>query len=152
MKKIYSFMLFALTIAALTFSACSDDDDNSEKSGDNIIGTWVCDVQKEFDMEIEGISSTHYVQFKSDGSMISVDVNSYDRSVWEEFTPDDEVIIEYGTWKTANGKLYMTDDDGTEIASYKVSGKKLTLTSTSGLIVKITYTRVSEKAIEKYLE
>jgi len=146
-----TFMMLVMMIASLTFTACGDDD-NSETSGGNIIGTWVCDVQKEFDMEIEGISSTHYVQFKSDGSMISVDVNSYDRSVWEEFTPDDEVIVEYGTWKITNGKLYMTDDDGTEIASYKVSGKKLTLTSTSGLIVKITYTRVSDKAIEKYLE
>lgn len=103
-------------------------------------------------IEIEGTSSTHYFQFKADGSMIAVDVNSYDRSVWGEYTPDDEVIVERGTWKTADGKLYMTDSEGTETALFSVSGNKLTLTSTSGIIVKITYTRVSDSAIDKYLK
>ena len=154
MKKYYSVLvMLAMMIAALSFTACGgDDDDSTENSGGNIIGTWVCDAQKEIGVEIEGTSSTHYFQFKADGCMIAVDVNSYDRSVWGEYTPDDEIIVERGTWKTADGKLYMTDNSGTDIALYSVSGNKLTLTSTSGLIVKITYARVSDNAIDKYLK
>ena len=79
-------------------------------------------------------------------------INTYDSSVWGEYTPDDEVIVERGTWKTADGKLYMTDSEGTETALYNVSGNKLTLTSTSGVIVKMTYTRVADNSIDKYLK
>ena len=155
MKKYYSVLaMLAMMVAALSFTACGgdDDDDNTDNSGGNVVGTWVADAQKELGIEIEGTSSTHYFQFKEDGSMIAVDVNSYDKSVWGEYTPDDEVIVERGAWKTADGKLYMTDNSGTDIALYSVSGKKLTLTSTSGLIAKITYTRVSDSAIDKYLK
>ncbi|KWW27946.1 MAG: hypothetical protein AUK63_2098 [bacterium P3] len=154
MKKYYSvFVMLAMMVAALSFTACGDDDDdNADNSGGNVVGTWVADAQKELGIEIEGTSSTHYFQFKADGSMVSVDVNSYDRSVWGEYTPDDEVIVERGTWKTADGKLYMTDSEGTETALFSVSDNKLTLTSTSGIIVKITYTRVSDSTIDKYLK
>lgn len=155
MKKYYSVLvMLAMMVAALSFTACGgdDEDDNTDNSGGNVVGTWMADAQKELGIEIEGTSSTHYFQFKADGSMIAVDVNSYDRSVWGEYTPDDEVIVERGTWKTTDGKLYMTDNSGTDIALYSVSGNKLTLTSTSGLIVKITYTRVSDSAIDKYLK
>jgi len=155
MKKYYSVLaMLAMMVAALSFTACGgdDDDDNTDNSGGNVVGTWVADAQKELGIEIEGTSSTHYFQFKEDGSMIAVDVNSYDKSVWGEYTPDDEVIVERGAWKTADGKLYMTDNSGTDIALFSVSGNKLTLTSTSGLIAKITYTRVSDSAIDKYLK
>ena len=119
MKKYYSVLvMLAMMVAALSFTACGGDDDEDDggNSGGNVVGTWVADAQKELGIEIEGTSSTHYIQFKADGTMIDVDVNSYDRSVWGEYTPDDEVIVERGTWKTADGKLYMTDSDGTEAA------------------------------------
>ena len=154
MKKYYSVLvMLAMMIAALSFTACGgDDDDNTNNSGGNVIGTWECDAQKEIGIELEGTSSTHYFQFKADGSMIAVDVNSYDRSVWGEYTPDDDIIVERGTWKTADGKLYLTTNSETDIVLYSVSGNKLTLTSTSGLIAKITYTRVSDSTIDKYLK
>ena len=156
MKKYFypTLMMLAMMVAALSFTACGgdDEDDNTDSSGGNVVGTWVADAQKELGIEIEGTSSTHYFQFKADGTMIAVDVNTYDSSVWGEYTPDDEVIVERGTWKTADGKLYMTDSEGTETALYSVSGNKLTLTSTSGVIVKMTYTRVADNSIDKYLK
>lgn len=153
MKKYYSvLMTLAMIIAALSFTACGDDDEDTDNTGGNIVGTWMCNAQQELGIEIEGTSSTQYLQFKADGKLISVDVNSYDKNVWGEYTPDDDVIVERGTWKVADGKLYMTDGEGTDVALYSVKGNKLTLTSTSGMIVKITYTKVSDNSIDKYLK
>lgn len=154
MKKIYStIMMLAMMFAALSFTACSSDDDgNKGGSGGNVVGTWMCDAQKELGFEVEGTSSIDYIQFKEDGTMISVNLTIYDEKVWGEYTPKDEVYVEYGTWKTSDGKLYMTDSEGTNIATYSVSGNKLTMNSTSGIIVKITYNRVSDNSIEKYIK
>lgn len=103
MKKLM--FLCLLSVMALGFSGCSDDDDSVGASSD-IVGTWVCvsgegwikeDGEIIEEWEDEG-DEWMYTVFYEDGSVEIVDVSDN----WE--------VCEEGTWKLKNGSLYLTLD------------------------------------------
>ena len=151
-----------MAVVPLTFISCGDDDDNEDVSGGNIVGTWLCDVSWDEEDDFYFTMKT-YTQFKSDGNYVTVTVTTYLEDFFEMRKGDTEIDIEKGMWKTDGDMLFSTmtettdpddrEDIGkTEKVNYKVNGNKLILTSTSGLIISVTYTRVSDNTIEKYLK
>ncbi len=91
-----------LSIMALGFSSCSDDD---EESSSDLIGTWECVSSYFYEKtngkivyEEENDDVGHIIQFGSDGTC--KDKNSYGDS-WDQT----------GTWSYKNGILSITSED-----------------------------------------
>ena len=76
MKKVYStVMMLAMMVAALSFTACGDDDDVDNGSGDaSIVGEWEC-TNMNYDEDLSGlyvesrINIGDRVRFQSDGTI-----------------------------------------------------------------------------------
>lgn len=148
----------------MTFISCGDDEDDEDVSGGNIVGTWQSDLAE----DIGSIYEDYYenvqglVQFKNDGTYINVSVIVWKDDWVEAFGgPKEEIDYERGTWKTSGDKIYMTCTESsdpedtigeTDVCTYQVKGKKLTVTTTRGIIITTTFTRVSDSMIQKYLK
>ena len=119
-------MALLMAVMNLSLTACGDD--NDEPSGGDIVGTWECDI--------------------SDGSMVTVSAYIL-TDAWAQITGDtEEVEIEYDTWRISDDKIISGNG---ETVKFKLKGNKLTLTPTSGIIIPLTFTRVSDSRINRYL-
>ena len=155
MKK-YLSMMVAVMLAAMSLglSACGDDKD--EPKGTNakdLIGTWESDIVRDGvdGMEFFYESGESLIQFRNDGTMVSVNVLVLkDEYVFDGKKQDIEV--EYGTWRVEGDKIYREGEDGAEeVMTFKVKGNDLTLTTTNGIIASLTFTKVPDSRINKYL-
>lgn len=150
MKKYFS-ILTAVILAALTMSliACGDDNDEPGSGGD-IVGTWECDISRTLIDEMSDMykSGDQLIQFRSDGTMVTVMAYVL-TDTWAAITGErDDIEVEYGTYRISGDKLISGDG---ETVKFKLQGNKLTLTPTSGIILPLTFTRVSDSVINKYL-
>ncbi len=155
MKK-YLNVMVAVMLAAVSFSlsGCGSDDDEPGGSSDGkeLIGTWECDLVK---AGVEAMSEFYesgeeLIQFRADGTVVAVDVLVYkDEYVYDGEKED--IDVSYGTWRTEGNKIIFNYDDEPEVGTYKVKGKTLELTSTSPIVLTLTFTKVSDSRINKYL-
>lgn len=147
-KHFYLFATTLLAVMSVTLMSCGDD--NDEPSGGNIVGTWESDLSKfaveELDEFYEG--GEQLMQFRSDGTMTNVTLKIFKDKWVEAMGGKEEFEITHDTWHIDGNKV-ITSKVGTY--EYKVKGNKLTLTPTSGIIIPVTFTRVSDSRIEKYL-
>ena len=103
MKKFIFWCL--LSVMALGFSGCSDDDEGVGSSG-NLVGTWVCVSENSWikedgeiieEWEDEG-DEWLYTVFYENGIVELIDVS------------DDWEVCEEGTWDLKDGALHLTLD------------------------------------------
>ena len=158
MKKYY-YLLVAMLMAVTTLGLTACGDDNDEPDSGDIVGTWSCDLSREMIEAMDDIytSGEDLIQFRNDGTFVEVSV-LYFTNEWAEMFSDDEdfqnpeVLIDRGTYTISGDQLTMFYGDGEkEVCTYKVKGKSLTVTSTYGIVIGMTFTRVSDSRIEKYL-
>lgn len=154
MNKIVKYLAFAVVaILSLTFVSCSSDDDEEQ----SIVGTWKMDLSDFLDLSDYGfeVKGYLYYQFNNDGTFRTVDVTitKYSQEKKElGYEDETEVEVEKGRYTTNGNIITIKRDDGTtEEAEYKISGNKLTLSNTSGLVFQVVFTRVSESEMNQYL-
>ena len=148
--KQFKFLFLALAVTLMGFSLASCGDDNDEPGGGSIVGTWECDISRTLIDEMGDIykSGDELIQFRSDGTMVTVTASVL-TDAWAQFTGEtEEVEVEYDTWRISGDKIISSDG---ETVKFKLQGNQLTLTPTSGIIIPITFTRVSDSRINKYL-
>lgn len=149
MKQLKFLFLLAVALMGISLTACGDDKDEPGGGGD-IVGTWECDISRTLIDEMSDMykSGDQLIQFRSDGTMMTV--NAYVLTdAWAQFTGEtEEVEVEYDTWRISGDKIISSDG---ETVKFKLQGNQLTLTPTSGIIIPITFTRVSDSRINKYL-
>lgn len=155
MKKYLTMMVAVMLVTmSLGLSACGDDKD--EPKGTNakdLIGTWESDIVRDGvdAMEFFYESGESLIQFRNDGTMVSVNVYV----LKDEYVFDgkkEDIEVEYGTWRVEGDKIYREGEDGAEeVMTFKVKGNDLTLTTTSGIIASLTFTKVPDSRINKYL-
>ncbi len=115
MKKIFNYALFCiLTLGfALSFNACSKDDDDNVVDNASIVGTWEIIASKgweidkgdkdEWDWKVSADSrGTERWSFKSDGDFVCSEYDSY-KGVW--------VTEDSGQWKMNGNKLTLRDEE-----------------------------------------
>lgn len=148
MKKVFStVMAFAMIMAFVSFTACSKDD-KDESNG--FIGTWKC-VLSDHLIEADEVKTTNYLQFKENGTYISVTVYEFNL---KELGPNtrNEWTVQSGTWKVSGNIIYSLIDGVSDEVTYNVSGNQLTLKSKTGFTTPLTYSRVADSEIDKYLK
>jgi hypothetical protein len=115
MKKLYStIMMFAMMVAALSFTACGGDDDDNEGSDVAIVGVWEvtsCTAQSDFDVE-GGIAVGDRIYFNADGTY-----------------RDSE---DTGRWSKSGNTITITLNDGSIPGVFQI--KKLTTTELEMLL------------------
>ncbi|MBQ3362529.1 MAG: lipocalin family protein [Muribaculaceae bacterium] len=140
MKKFY-FFLSVMLLALVSVGVASCGDDKDEPVNSDIVGTW--QVKS---IDDDGEAYENLVQFTKNGKWHSVDI-------YVEYDGTD-VDVEHGTYSVSGNKLMVTyTDDGhsiTETFTYEVKGNKLMLSYMDYPVV-LTYNRVSDSLIEKYL-
>lgn len=142
--------VLAMMMAALSFTACGGDD---ESIGDpsSLVGTWKADLVDEInDAFSDEIEEHAYHQFRADGTCISITVINWKGDYADIM--DDEVDIEQGTYIVDGDRITAKFGKETETCIFKVIGNKLTMTTTKGMIITTTYTRVSDLEVNKYLK
>lgn len=147
MKKILStMMVFSLMVALFSFTACSDDD----KDEGSLIGTWKCVISDQH-VEADEVKTTNYLQFKDNGTYISVTV--YEFNIME-LGPNtrNEWTVQHGNWRIADNIMHTVMDGEVDEVSFKISGNKLSISSKTGYFSSLTYTRVSDSEIDPYLK
>ena len=147
-KHFYLYMALLMAVMNLSLTACGDD--NDEPSGGDIVGTWECDISQTLIDEMSDMykSGDELIQFRADGSMVTVSAYIL-TDAWAQITGDtEEVEIEYDTWRISDDKIISGNG---ETVKFKLKGNKLTLTPTSGIIIPLTFTRVSDSRINRYL-
>ncbi|MBO5541736.1 MAG: hypothetical protein J5980_12410 [Muribaculaceae bacterium] len=155
MKK-YLTMMVAVMLAAMSLGLAACGDDKDEPKGTNakdLIGTWESDIVRDGvdGMEFFYESGESLIQFRNDGTMVSVNV----LVLKDEYVFDgkkEDIEVEYGTWSVEGDKIYREGEDGAEeVMTFKVKSNALTLTTTSGIIASLTFTKVPDSRINKYL-
>jgi hypothetical protein len=151
MKKYYSvLMMLAMMVVALSFTACGGDDEGIGDSS-SLVGTWKIDLLDEisgaFSDEFEEFG---YIQFKPDGTCVTVQIIKWKGENAGVF--EDEIIVERGTYSVDGNRITARYGNVTDVFTFKMSGNKLTLTTTQGIIITFTYTRVNDSEINKYLK
>ena len=145
----------AVMTAGLT--ACGDDSD--EPDGVDIVGTWSSDLAQEMINAMEDIYSSgeDIIQFRKDGTFVEVSVLHFTKE-WADFYANDEdfknpeIEIDHGTYTISGDKLTLDFDDGEkDVCTFKIKGKSMTVTTSYGLIISATFTKVSDSVINKYL-
>lgn len=108
MKKVnYLFLCGLLSIVAFSFSACSDDDNNVD-SPKSIVGTWIMSSNEgwvkengktieEWNDKVDEDESLHYI-YHRDGTLEYKDPS------------DGYQVVEPGTWRYEDGKIYLTEN------------------------------------------
>ena len=148
MKQL-KFLFLALAVALMGISLTACGDDNDEPGGGSIVGTWECDISRTLIDEMSDMykSGDALIQFRSDGTMVTVTAYVL-TDAWAAITGErEEVEVVYGTYRISGDKLISGDGE----VKFKLQGNKLTLTPTSGAILPLTFTRVSDSVINKYL-
>ncbi len=149
MTKYLKLFIVAL-FATMTFSlySCSDDKDDEPITGE-IVGTWkVSDVDPKLDTfphpDDMNFDFTEYLQIQANGNYITVTID------------EDGKEIDRGTWKLEGNTVTTTSYDellemyitGTSTVK-KLTDKELVLYA---LGFTVTYKRVADSEIEKYLK
>ena len=134
-------MMFAMMVAALSFTACGGDDEDDSPSGSSsfLVGTWsVTSGQGWFDDYID--DKPEYMQLKSDGTYVNVQF-------------DDGLYITKGTWTVTDSELVLKEAEGNIKGTYTYKILNHTQSSMTlemwGLTVNLT--KVPDSTIEKYL-
>jgi len=159
MKQCFYYLFVAMMMAVFTtgLTACGDDSDEPE--GGDIVGTWSSDLGQEIINAMDGIYSSgeDLIQFKEDGTYVEVSVLNFTKE-WADFCADDEdfknpeIEIDRGTYTISGNTLTLYYSDGTkEVCTVNIKGKSMTVTTTYGLIISTTFTKVSDSVINKYL-
>ena len=154
MKKYLNLMVAVmLATICLGLGACGDDNDEPDSgNAKDLIGTWENDLAKAAVSTGWYETCESFIQFRKDGTVVSVDAYIYTDEYAELFGEKEEIEVTYGTWHTEGNEVYYEGEDGvTEVNTFKVKGKTLTMTTTSGVIVSVTFTKVSDSRINKYL-
>lgn len=144
MKRLMNklFLLLAVAGIGLFAAGCSDEDENGEdiSSGD-IVGTWKWDS---FNIEETELFGEQYIQFSSDGQYIEVDIYAD----WVE----EEIEVTRGVWKQSENKITVSGGDDIVTTTMKID--RLTETDLTLVVlgISMSYTRVPDAEIEKYLE
>lgn len=133
-KYLYQFFVVVLAITSFTFVSCSDNDE--EVSSSDIVGTWEWDS---FNTEAFG---KQYVQFNPNGEFIEVDVDGYGS--------EGDVDIIRGQWKKVGNTISISGKGVTPITS-KITNLTNTDLTLVGLGIQMSYKRVDDSVIEKYL-
>ncbi len=106
MKKLnYLWMLGLLMFAAVSFSACSSDDDEPGSNSD-LVGLWevIADkgwekvdgkIDAQWDQEGDEIGDKYQFEFKEDGTFFAYSNDGFDE------------ISGKATWKYKNGKIFL---------------------------------------------
>lgn len=148
-KQLFLLAAMLLAVISVSLTACGDDNDEPGSGGD-IVGTWECDISRTLIDEMSDMykSGDQLIQFRSDGTMVTVMAYVL-TDTWAAITGErDDIEVEYGTYRISGDKLISGDG---ETVKFKLQGNKLTLTPTSGIILPLTFTRVSDSVINKYL-
>ena len=128
-----------LALVSVSVTSCGDDKDEPVNS--DIVGTWQVKGIDE-----DGEAYENLVQFTQNGKWHSVEI-------YYEFDETD-VDVEHGTYSVSGNKVIVTyTDDGHSISqtfNYEVKGDKLMLSYLDYPVV-ITYIRVNDSVIERYL-
>ena len=133
-------MMLAMMVAALSFTACGDDDDEDEVGSTNssfLVGTWSVDEEDSYDEEFE------YVQYKSNGTYINVQHD------------EDGLYISKGTWKANDNEISMKETEGDLKGStytYTILSKGQTQITVSMWGITSILRKVSDSTIEKYIK
>ena len=165
MKKFYYFMMAMLmAMTTLSLTACGDDDeeDGPNGGGGNIEGTWKGNLTNDWydEEDADYIEKAEaLIQFKKGGKYVSVTIIHYTKKGIEEirqYEPNfknPQVEVDNGTYSVNGNKLTTFDSEGErDESTFSISGKKLTITYIEdGQEVKMTFTRVDDKEINKYL-
>ena len=138
-KYLYIFITALIAITTLSLVSCSKDDDESNISKSALVGTW-----KNTDTDIMGTIGYQYIQFKSNGDLVEVDIDN------GEMTGNPEVDVKYGKWVLKDNHITVSGRDFTTSTAtiLKLTKSKLVLS----LILTMTYKKVSDSEIEKYLK
>ena len=141
MKK-YFLLMVAVMMAIVTMSltACGSDKDDEPKADSSMVGTWKY-LKLDHSEMLESL-----IQFAKDGKYYQVDILSGEDG--------DDFDIAKGTYVVSGNKITATGTFNDSFPFeyefiYSVSGDKLTLT-TEG--VSYTFTKVSDSAIQRYLQ
>lgn len=133
-KYLKLFMVALFATLTFTLTSCGDDD---EPSVGNIVGSWKC-------VDYEAFGVIQYLQFRADGTVTEVDI--------DEDGPD----VMNGTWKLERDLLTFINNDEewdmdipTVSTVEKVTNSELVLTT---LGIKLTYKKVADSEIDKYLK
>lgn len=131
MKKYLNLFIVAIfATVSFALTSCGSDDDEPTTSS-SIVGTW---ESTDYPM---GIKQT--LQFASNGKYIEVTVDG------------DEVDVTKGTWKQDGNKVTVIEEEYNipmEATVVSVSKDKLIL----DMLWKVTYKKVSDSSIDKYLK
>ena len=134
---IYSLMVLLLTMMAVGFTACDDDD---EPNGDDIVGTW------QYDNPDETANFDLFYQFTKDGVFNRV-TKFHELSYGRR-----NFVVSSGTYTVSGKKVIISFDHGDEVVStenpYSVQGDKLMFIGGDEPI----FTRVQDSVIEPYLQ
>ena len=138
MKK-YLKLLFVAIFATMTLSLSSCKDDKDEPDGGNLVGTW----KPVSTLDDWG---TQYIQFKSDGTYVTVLIVGDIWSDLYEYLGEDQIEIDYGTWSRSGNTLTVNGYDSTIV---KLTSSKLEVTQMG---ITMSYVKVPDSEIEKYLK
>ena len=141
--------MLAMMFAALSFTACSSDDDEIGISS-FLVGTWAVTSSNGwlyeifddyYDSDFSDGPIPEYTQFKSDGTYVDVQL-------------DNGLYISKGTWRATDTELVLKETEGRIKGTYTytiVNHSKTSMTvETLGLTS--TLTKVPDSTIEKYLK
>lgn len=145
MKKIYStIMMLAMMVAALSFTACSSDDDNdSKETNSDLVGTWSVQSVEGWGMSEDDFYD--YMQFRSDGTYIEVQ---------EDEDAEKGYTVDKGKWTVSNNKIVLYVEVGVlagSTFSFDIVKKEKDKITVSMWGLSSHLIRVSDDIIEKYL-
>lgn len=157
MKKSLIYLLVCFSI--FTFISCGDDEPSSG-SGD-LIGTW---ETKDAEGLFNDVFSSYYedtkayLQIKADGTWTVVSVIVWTDEAVDYLNLDKKVQVEKDSckWHIEDGKIYLDIDNPDDInianvMTYKCDKNTLQLTAIDFYSITVTYKRVSDSVIDKYL-
>lgn len=104
MKKYFLFSVMVLATLCVGFTSCSDDDDDGGTDG-NVVGKWSL-VSRTLNGSSESVSSSDFLEIKSDGTFLEYDGGDYG----------------VGTWVQSNGKLSINYDNEKTFELYPKQG------------------------------
>jgi len=152
MKK--CLFIFTLMLGCLAFVSCSDDDDGGSSSPtNNIVGTWVIDLDYTLYPYIDfgGGESTNmcsFIQFQKDGTSIRVLQPDFNDT-------ESDSEVNFGTYKTdmtSGYVLIISEEDFTRSFDYYIAGNKLFISyyDFDNVLRQFVYRRTDDSAMDKY--
>lgn len=102
----------ALVLTALTFTACSDDDEDMQN---DIVGKWQLVLDEEWDKDSNGsiIESSHAAYNPEDeGCTETINFTKDGKAEWSFVEPGYDAEYEVGTYSISDGVLTINYEDG----------------------------------------